>query len=179
MVKSIATRSMYFTVGLCSCVTMYESVLSQEEVEDVLKEDHWLAVKLSYEEELQQRYPHRKAAHNVFEGKVLLLAGTCTGNLLVLGQKGGGADVCCCVQAHENRVTLIANNPKADQVISAGEGICLCAYVWCVLNTTSHNFVCMHSYVAHTYTPKKQISSCASGHTNPMIHWDTWALIKC
>ena len=102
---------------------MYESVLSQEEVEDILKEDHWLAVKLSYEEELQQRYPHRKAAHNVFEGKVLLLAGTCTGNLLVLDQKGGGAEVCCSVQAHDKCVTQIVNNPKADQVITAGEGV--------------------------------------------------------
>ena len=145
----------------------------------MLKEDHWLAVKLSYEEELQQRYPHRKAAHNVFEGKVLLLAGTCTGNLLVLGQKGGGADVCCCVQAHKNRVTLIANNPKADQVISAGEGICLCAYVWCVLHHTIL-YACTHMWHTHTH-PKSnsKISSCASGHTNPMIHWDTWALIKC
>ena len=103
---------------------MYESVLSQEEVEDVLKEDPWLAVKLSYEKELQERYPHRKPSHDVFEGKVLLMAGSCTGCLMVIDQKLGGA-VVCSVPAHENRVTLIACNPKADQVVSAGEGILL------------------------------------------------------
>ena len=100
---------------------MYESVLSQEEVEDVLKEDRWLAVKLSYEKELQERYPHRKTSHNVFEGKVLLMAGSCTGQLMVIDQELGGT-VICNVQAHENRITLIACNPKADQVISVGEG---------------------------------------------------------
>lgn len=113
-----------FTIGLCSCVAMYESVLSHEEVENVLKVDHWLAVKLSYEKELQERYPHRKASHNVFEGKVLLLAGSCTGQLMVIDQEMGGA-VICNVQAHDSRVTIIACNPKADQVISAGEGIIL------------------------------------------------------
>ena len=101
---------------------MYESVLSQEEVENVLKEDPWLAVKLSYEKELQEHYPHRKPSHNVFEGKVLLMAGSCTGHLMVIDQELGGA-VVCSVPAHENRITLIACNPKADQVISAGEGI--------------------------------------------------------
>ena len=104
---------------------MYESVLSQEEVEDVLKEDRWLAVKLSYEKELQERYPHRKASHNVFEGKVLLMAGSCTGQLMVIDQELGGT-VICNVQAHENRITLIACNPKADQVISVGEGNTMC-----------------------------------------------------
>lgn len=111
-----------FIIGLCSCVAMYESVLSQEEVEDVLKEDRWLAVKLLYEKELQERYPHRKSSRNVFEGKVLLMAGSCTGQLMVIDQELGGT-VICNVQAHENRITLIACNPKADQVISVGEGI--------------------------------------------------------
>ena len=124
---------------------MYESVLSQEEVEDILKEDHWLAVKLSYEEELQQRYPHRKAAHNVFEGKVLLLAGTCTGNLLVLDQKGGGAEVCCSVQAHDKCVTQIVNNPKADQVITAGEGVYVIhTHVRTHTHTHTHTHVVLH-----------------------------------
>ena len=121
---------------------MYESVLSQEEVEDILKDDHWLAVRLTYEEELQQRYPHRKAAHNVFEGKVLLLAGTYTGNLLVLDQKGGGADVCCCMQAHDKCVTQIANNPKADQVITAGEGADVLSL---------HMVVCAHTHAHILY----------------------------
>jgi len=109
-------------IGLCSYVAMYESVLSQEEVEDVLKDDRWLAVKLSYEKELLERYPHRKAARNLFEGKVLLMAGSCTGELMVIDQEIGGA-VICNVQAHNNRITQIACNPKADQVITAGEGI--------------------------------------------------------
>ena len=100
-------------------------MLSHEEVENVLKEDPWLAVKLSNERELQERYPHRKTLHNVFEGKVLLMAGSCTGQLMVIDQELGGA-VICNVQAHETRVILIACNPKADQVISVGEGITHC-----------------------------------------------------
>ncbi len=116
------TTPTHQSLGDYTCLALYEVASDDEDIEDTLAADKWLRVTLleakgaSHVTRQQQGNPLDK--HR--EGYSLLVAGTKSGYLALLGQEGGVTSCARC--PGNNAVTMMICNPRKNQVISAGQG---------------------------------------------------------
>lgn len=91
--------------------------------------DKWLGVTLEARQLSRHRLMEKHPLDIKREGESLLLAGTQHGFIALLDHINGSIKFS--VRAHSSAITLIACNPKRNQIISASQGKCVRSLYFC------------------------------------------------
>ena len=121
------------SIGVYSCLAVYEDACNEEDIEEILKSDKWLGVTLEARALSHVTSKEENPLDKRREGYCLLVAATSTGCLAIVSSEG---EVVYSIQSpNSGAVTKVVCNPHKSQVVSAGQGESVCAFTIIIIST--------------------------------------------
>ncbi len=146
------------SIGVYSCLAMYEDACNDEDIEEIFKSDKWLGVTLEARALSHVTSKEENPLDKRREGYCLLVAATSTGCLAIVSSEG---EVVYSIQSpNSGAVTKVVCNPHKSQVVSAGQGESVCALTIIIISTL---ILCTESqqYCRQT-VPFSSLYTCAA-----------------